>query len=109
MDPESTTYESFITIDQVMAVDTHLDSTSITICSLSQFENCLLETVVPLTIHNTDLNLLSQLVEASFLSSKTPLFCEDGTNLMTLHDYMQTQYCISQTQQINKRRSLFQR
>ncbi|MGL6249280.1 MAG: hypothetical protein ACRC3A_09305, partial [Culicoidibacterales bacterium] len=87
MDPESTTkYE--LDFNQIMTVDFDEHHHCLQLCSLSTFENTLIETTVSLVITSSDLSIVTELAKEHLISAQTPLFNEAGQHVGCINDYL---------------------
>lgn len=89
MDPESTK-QPIIDVSQVMAVDIYPEQQILSICSLSNYENSLIETTVSLQVDSPDLQLVIRLAEANLIAATTPLFDATGNKVSTIKHFLTT-------------------
>ncbi|MGL4623390.1 MAG: hypothetical protein ACRCWD_00670 [Culicoidibacterales bacterium] len=90
MDPESTK-QPLIDVSQVMAVDIYPEHQSLSICSLSNYENSLIETTVSLQVDSPDLQLVIRLAEENLIAATTPLFDATGKKILTIKHFLDSQ------------------
>lgn len=88
MDPEST-MQPTIDFTQIMAVDIDPEQQTLSVCSLSTYENSLIETTVSLQVDSPDLQLVIRLAEENLIASTTPLFDATGSKILTIKHFLE--------------------